>query len=194
MLSGCGALSGRVIAVSTGSIPAGTSPMLSLKFSKGEMRMNRRLIERVVLSVVCAVALLLIPVSYSWAQQEQTDPNSVNQNTQDVNRDSNNQNLNDDSNLNQDTTREKSSSPVNQQPTPQSERQDQTVSGSQTTTTESRSTSSSTSSSTSQTTNQTGESREGLPATAGELPLLALIGVLSLAAAAGARFVAKSTR
>src|SRR5262249_53007702 len=43
---------------------------------------------------------------------------------------------------------------------------------------------------------QNGKSREGLPATAGELPLLALIGVLSLAAAGSIRLFAraKSTR
>src|SRR5262249_38707676 len=43
---------------------------------------------------------------------------------------------------------------------------------------------------------QTGKSREGLPRTAGELPLLALIGVLSLAAAGSTRLFArvKSTR
>ena len=48
----------------------------------------------------------------------------------------------------------------------------------------------------SQTEQQTGKSREGLPATAGELPLLALIGVLSLAAAGSTRLFAraKSTR
>jgi len=49
----------------------------------------------------------------------------------------------------------------------------------------------------SQTTDQqSGKSREGLPATAGELPLLALIGVLSLAAAGSTRLFAraKSTR
>ena len=43
---------------------------------------------------------------------------------------------------------------------------------------------------------QTGKSREGLPRTSGELPLLALIGVLSLAAAGSTRLFAraKSTR
>jgi hypothetical protein len=43
---------------------------------------------------------------------------------------------------------------------------------------------------------QAGKSREGLSAAAGELPLLALIGVLSLAAAGSTRLFAraKSTR
>ena len=168
--------------------------MLSLKFSKGEMRMNRRLLERVVLSFVCALALVLIPVSYSWGQQDQTDRNSINQQNQVDRSSENTQDVDRDSNLRQDTTREKSSSSVNQN-TPQNERQDQSVSGSQTAK-ESQRTTTSTSTSTSQTTygNQAGESRKGLPATAGELPLLALIGVLSLAAAAGTRLFAKSTR
>jgi len=41
-----------------------------------------------------------------------------------------------------------------------------------------------------------GQSREGLPATAGELPLLGLIGILTLAAAGSTRLFAraKSTR
>jgi hypothetical protein len=62
-------------------------------------------------------------------------------------------------------------------------------------TTESRSKTTTSTSSERSTTNQADENREGLPATAGELPLLALIGALSLAAAAGTRFArAKSTR
>ncbi len=170
---------------------------------------------RIVLSFVCALALVLIPTSYSWAQatttqQDQVDRNGVNQTNQDVNRDSNlNQDTPNDSNKESDmNTREKPSSSESEQSTTpnqdqdqnQSQKQDQyqnpTKTESQTTTEPKKSygaqgTTSSSSDRTS--TNQAGESREGLPATAGELPLLALVGALLLAA--GARFArAKSLR
>src|SRR5215831_13253884 len=84
--------------------------------------MNRS--QRLVLSLVCALALVLIPMSYLRAQstvpqQDQTDQNSINQQNQpDVNQ-------NQEPNLNQ----EKSTTPSNQDQTtrekPSSTEQDQ---------------------------------------------------------------------
>jgi len=115
-------------------------------------------------------------MSYSWAQsgnqqdQTQTDPNSVDQRDQDVNQD------------------------VNQRQKPASEpntMQNQSQTQSQTTTEKSQ-----TQETTSKSETKTDKNRKRLPATAGELPLLTLIGVLSLAAAGSTRLFAraKSTR
>jgi type IV secretory pathway VirB10-like protein len=165
--------------------------------------MNRS--QRLVLSLVCTLALVFIPMSYLRAQstvpqQDQTDRNSINQqNTPDVDQ-------NQEPNLNQ----EKSTTPSNQDQTtrekPSSTEQDQnqyqqnqdqqnqyqqnqpdTTRGSQSTTKRSR-----TMTQTERSTTQRDQSsREGLPATAGELPLIALIGLLSLAIAFGTRTLAR---
>jgi hypothetical protein len=171
--------------------------------------MNRTILQRSVLAFVCALTLVLIPVSYSWAQsstpqqQDQVDRNGVNQNdqtNQDVNRDSN---LNQDKQTNpsntSDTNREKPSPTTSEQNRMQNQNQNQNVDKNQydqnRTTTESSTERSQSTTTSKSTTDQAGENKEGLPATAGELPLLALIGALSLAAAAGTRFArAKSTR
>ena len=136
--------------------------------------MNRRVLHRVILSFVCALTLALIPMSYSWSQ---TPTNQQDQTQTDVNRtDQQNQDVNQDNSINSPDT------DMNQQrqkpATDQNQMQDQSQTQSQTTG------------------QQAGGSREGMPATAGELPLIALIGVLSLAAAGGTRLFAraKSTR
>jgi Flp pilus assembly protein TadB len=127
--------------------------------------MNRRVLQRVILSFVCALSLALIPMSYSWAQSSTTG-NQQDQTQTDRNADRQNQDVNQDMNQRQ----KPASEPNNTQN--QSQTQSQTSE------------------------QQAGKSREGLPATAGELPLLALIGVLSLAAAGSTRLFAraKSTR
>jgi len=144
--------------------------------------MNRRVLHRVILSFVCALSLVLIPMSYSWAasqsspqvdrqDQTQTDRNGVDQQNQDVNQDDS---------INTDTNQRQK--PASESHTMQQESQTKSP-------TQQKSTSSSPT-----TTDQ--QSREGLPASAGELPLLALIGVLSLVAAGSTRIFAraKSTR
>jgi hypothetical protein len=125
--------------------------------------MNRRVLQRVIFSFVCALSLVLIPMSYSWAQSSTTG-NQQDQTQTDRNADQQNQDVN------QDQRQKPASEPNNMQN--QSQTQSQT------------------------TEQQAGKSREGLSATAGELPLLALIGVLSLAAAGSTRLFAraKSTR
>jgi hypothetical protein len=125
--------------------------------------MNRRVLQRVILSFVCALSLVLIPMSYSWAQSSTTG-NQQDQPQTDRNADQQNQDVN------QDQRQKPASEPNNMQN--QSQTQSQT------------------------TEQQAGKSRKGLPATAGELPLLALIGLLSLAAAGSTRLFAraKSTR
>ena len=166
--------------------------------------------QRLVLSLVCALALVFIPMSYLRAQstvpqQDQTDRNSINQqSTPDVDQ-------NQDSNLNQEksttpdtsdqdqTTREKPSS--TEQNTPSQDQnqyqqnQPDTMRGSQSTTrsrTMTQTERSTTQRDQTDQSSQTGTSREGLPATAGELPLIALIGLLSLATAFGTRAVARA--
>ena len=127
--------------------------------------MNRRVLQQVILSFVCALSLVLIPMSYSWAQSSTTG-NQQDQTQTDRNADQQNQDVNQDMNQRQ----KPASEPNNMQ--------NQSQTPSQTTE------------------QQAGKSRKGLPATAGELPLLALIGVLSLAAAGSTRLFAraKSTR
>ena len=124
--------------------------------------MNRRVLP-VIFSFVCALSLVLIPMSYSWAQSSNT-VNQQDQTQTDRNADQRDQDVNQDQ-------RQKPASEPN---TMQDQQQTQP-----------------------QTTDQkAGQSRKGLPATAGELPLLGLIGVLSLAAAGSTRLFAraKSTR
>jgi len=134
--------------------------------------MNRRVLHRVILSFVCALSLALIPMSYSWAQSTGSQQD---QTQTDRNADQQNQDVNQDPNQRQKPASEPNNMQNQSQTTEKSQTQEKT-----TTTTE----------------KQTGKSREGLPASAGELPLLALIGVLSLAAAGSTRLFAraKSTR
>lgn len=160
--------------------------------------MNRT--NRTLLPLVCALVLVLIPLYYSWgqattpsSQQDQTDRNGVNQN-QDLNHDTNmpNQNSSPDQNssdVNQSDTNQTtdhnmkssdqsieqekpSSTPEatseqdqNQKQNDKTESQDQDRKGTDT--------------------DQNTAHKPGMPRTAGELPLLALIGTLSLVAAAG---------
>jgi len=142
--------------------------------------MNRRILEKAVLSFVCALALVLLPTTYSWAQstqQDQTDRN-MNQENKDVNQD---QNLKQDDSIKDDSDqREKPSEQDSMQDREQQKGVTETEQKS--TTTESK------------TTTQTDESKEGLPRTAGELPLLALIGVLSLVTAAATTRFARAKR
>jgi DNA mismatch repair ATPase MutL len=164
--------------------------------------MNRT--QRILLSFVCALALVLIPMAYSWAQdsaqqpatssqQDQVDRNGVNQN-QDTNRDSNV--TSDQNNLN----REKPSSTVTEPSPTQSQDQNQNINqsnqdqnkyNSQSTTSSSTTQKSETSTSSQKTTDQNADNKEGLPRTAGELPLIALLGLLSLAAATGTRVLSR---
>jgi DNA mismatch repair ATPase MutL len=134
--------------------------------------MNRRVLHRVILSFVCALSLALIPMPYSWAQSTGSQQD---QTQTDRNADQQNQDVNQDTNQRQKPASEPNNMQNQSQTTEKSQTQEKT-----TTTTE----------------KQTGKSREGLPASAGELPLLALIGVLSLAAAGSTWLFAraKSTR
>ena len=121
--------------------------------------MNRRVLP-VIFSFVCALSLVLIPMSYSWAQSS----DKVNQQDQ----------TQTDRNENQDVNQDQRQKPASEPNTMQDQQQTQP-----------------------QTTDQkAGQSREGLPATAGELPLLGLIGILTLAPAGSTRLFAraKSTR
>jgi len=156
----------------------------------------------VLLSLVCALALVLIPLSYSslWAQsnseytqQNKTETKSVDQNTLpgDVTQDNN---------LNQSPSQSQSNLPQSTREKPSevtTESQRTTTQPSQTTTESQRTTPSQTTSPESateqqKTSDQNASNREGLPATAGELPLLALSGILSLVAAVGARSFARA--
>jgi Flp pilus assembly protein TadB len=123
--------------------------------------MNRRVLQRVILSFVCALSLVLIPMSYSWAQSSTTD-NQQDQTQTDRNADRQNQDVNQDMNQRQKPASEPNNMQNQSQTQPQTSEQ------------------------------QAGKSREGLSAAAGELPLLALIGVLSLAAAGSTRLFARA--
>jgi len=174
------------------------------KFNKEKISMTR---QRILLSFVCALALVLIPLSYSslWAQatspsttqQDRTDKNDLNQNqnqsnqdlnqgqsNQDLNQNQSNQDLNQSNqsspDVNSSTERQKPSSTENSSSGTQN--QNRNPSGSSRT----RSSTDSNAASGSENANQDA-SNQNLPKTAGELPLLALIGLLSLGAAAGTR-------
>jgi Flp pilus assembly protein TadB len=123
--------------------------------------MNRRVLQRVILSFVCALSLVLIPMSYSWAQSSTTD-NQQDQTQTDRNADQQNQDVNQDMNQRQKPASEPNNMQNQSQTQPQTSEQ------------------------------QAGKSREGLSAAAGELPLLALIGALSLAAAGSTRLFARA--
>ena len=146
--------------------------------------------QRILLSLVCALALVLIPVSYSslWAQstapstgqQDRTDRNDLNQNQ---NQNQTNQDLNQKDQSSPDVNsqkgiREKPSSTENNSSAVQ--HQNRTSNSKTQSSTDSQATKGS------QNTDQDA-SNKNLPNTAGELPLLALIGLLSLGAAAGTR-------
>ena len=162
---------------------------------------------RILLSFACALALILIPLSYSpvWAQE--TSPSSTQQDR--VDRNDANQNQTQTSpDLNQDQSNASStdtnSSGMRQKPSSSSEsntsatqdpnrpqNQDRTDTQRSQTTTQSQSRSESQTTG-SQATDQNVRGNRNLPKTAGELPLLALIGLLSLSAAAGTRVLARA--
>jgi cytoskeletal protein RodZ len=114
--------------------------------------MNRRTL---FLSFVCALALLLVPASYSWAQSQDAEQQQQPAERQDAN-------------------------PGNQDESVQESERTRT----RTTETETESQR--------EASNEADESGEELPATAGELPLLGLLGVLSIAAAVGTRSCARA--
>lgn len=204
--------------------------------------MNRRLVERTVLSLVCTLALVLIPLSSSWAQSSTTSPAPEAQGQvdrapagpdQDVNRDpaaGQDSNLdrnsaNQESGHGQDDAINKTESnreiPTSQQNAVQPQDQDNNqnrdvnqnrdlnqnrelqnsdinqtrgIGQDPAVAPQSRGTLGAQDSSTSAAPNQTAGSQEELPATAGELPLLGLFGLLSLVSAAGTRRLARARR
>src|SRR5437660_4727589 len=147
--------------------------------------------QRSLLSLVCALALVLIPVSYSslWAQstapstgqQDRTDRNDLNQNQNQTNQDLNQKDQSSPDVNSQKGIREKPSSTENNSSAVQ--HQNRTSNSKTQSSTDSQATKGS------QNTDQDA-SNKNLPNTAGELPLLALIGLLSLGAAAGTRMLA----
>ena len=170
---------------------------------------------RIVLSFACALALILIPLSYSpvWAQttspsttqQDRTDRNDVNQDQ--TNPDQNQTQTNQDLNQNQSNapSTDVNSSGMRQKPSASEEsnpsatqdqnrtQKDQNRTDSYSNQTNKRSQSKTESKSTgSQATDQNAEGNRNLPNTAGELPLLALIGLLCLGAAASTRVLARA--
>jgi hypothetical protein len=130
--------------------------------------------KRLILLFVLSLALTLIPLSYTplHAQGTQSDTQQnqqYNQNqTTDPNRNQNmnqNRDLNRDQNLNQnDQTTDRNRSVTSESTTQRTERESRTT-----------------------TSGDVDTDDNALPSTAGELPLLALIGVLSLITAAGLR-------
>ena len=163
---------------------------------------------RILLSFACALALILIPVSYSpvWAQQtspsttqqDRVDQNDVNQNQDQASPDLNQQDQSNASSMDTNSSgmRQKPSSSsegdtsVTQDPNrPQNQDRTDTQRSQTTTQSQSRSESQTTGS---QATDQNVRGNRNLPKTAGEMPLLALIGLLSLGAAAGTRVVARA--
>src|SRR5438105_7127823 len=164
--------------------------------------MTRRVPQRIVLLFVCTLALILIPVSYSavWAQstpesttqQDKTDRN-------DVNQDQSNPDLNQSSQPSTDTkssTDTDSSTGIRQKPSsgsdPNSENQNQNQNRNTPNQNRTQSRSDNTQSSSDQNTDANATDNRNLPSTAGELPLLALIGLLSLSAAAITRVLARN--
>ncbi len=174
--------------------------------------MTRRVPQRILLLFVCTLALILIPVSHSavWAQsaqqpstqQDKTDRNDVNQDQK--NQDQSNQDLNQSS---QPSTDANSSTGVRQKPSsdsdPNSENQNQNRNVPNQNRTDRNSTqtdrsdrnqagSDKTRSSSDQNTDANATGNRNLPNTAGELPLLALIGLISIGAAAITRVLART--
>jgi hypothetical protein len=183
--------------------------------------MTRRVPQRILLSFVCALALILIPMSYSALAQSTTqsqdriDRNDVNQNqsNQDLNKTQSDQSapdVNSSTNPPTDMRQKPSSSETdpnsqyqnqNQNQNRNMQNQNRTDTNTTQSTTESQSTTtrSKTRSDNTQNTEQNTDQNKStgdrnLPSTAGELPLLALIGLLSLGAAAGTRVLARVRR
>ena len=161
---------------------------------------------RILLSFACALALILIPLSYSpvWAQQtspsttqqDRVDQNDVNQNqaSPDLNQQDQSNTSSMDTNSSGMRQKPSSSSESNRGATqdqnpPQDQNRTDTQSSQTTTKSQSRTESEATGS---QATDQHARGNRNLPNTAGELPLLALIGLLSLGAAAGTRVLARA--
>jgi cytoskeletal protein RodZ len=169
-----------------------------------EKSMNRS--QRICLSLVCALVLVLLPLSYRmWAQsypstqqpaqqQEQTNSNQMNQN-----QDMNNQTQTQDS-TSQSQDREKSSDQKDSSQTNSGMNQDKTTGQSQSDqnmtrekpSTPSQATPSTTQNENESKTDQSETNKEQMPRTAGELPLIALIGLLSLGAATGTRVLSRA--
>ena len=168
--------------------------------------MNRK--QRICLSLVCTLALVLLPFAYSTCaqstqpstQSDQSTATGTNQDQtqtqgQDQNKasDQNNSNL-DNSNVDQTDQglkREKPSTNLESGTMPQNQNQYQNQNpGSQAPYgTQNPDQSNNT---TSETTGQNAGNQEGMPRTAGELPLIALIGLLSLGAATGTRILSRA--
>lgn len=149
--------------------------------------MKGRTIQKAVFTIVCALALVLIPVSLSWAQSSTPAVQQSQPERNDLNQD----NKCNDTTTSPDTSREKPATSETEQKTTVKEEtttQEKSQYQQPSDTSRTRTTTESSSSSTERTSDQNSNSQEGLPATAGELPLLALIGCLSLAAGAGVRY------
>ena len=170
---------------------------------------------RILLSFACALALILIPLSYSpvWAQttspsttqqdriarndakQDQTNPDqNQTQTNQDLNQNQSNAPSTD---VNSSGMRQKPSSSEESNPSAtqdqnrtQNQNQNRTDTYSNQTTKKSQSRTESQPTG-SQTTDQNASGNRNLPNTAGELPLLALIGLLCLGTAAGTRILVR---
>ena len=134
---------------------------------------------RFFFSIVLTLALILVPLSYLPAHAQGTAyPSQQNDQVKQNQSDVNNQNQNVNKNMNRE----------NRYSSSQSQTQSDVNKGNPSR--EKSSTSSQTKRQTTTETNQTeATNTAALPRTAGELPLLALIGVLSLISAAGLRLV-----
>jgi len=145
--------------------------------------MTHARLQQFILACLCALALIAIPMSGSavWAQGHQNDRNqdlktdsqpNFDQNS-DINREKPSSNAETQTPPTQNGQRESSQSTgVNQNPDQNRELNNQNQSPDQ----------------------NDVNSATSLPRTAGDLPLLALIGVLSLVAAAGTRLAVRSNR
>ena len=136
---------------------------------------------QIVLASLCAVALIIIPLSGSavWAQSSSQQYPTDQSQQKNIDR---NQDLNTNQNLNSQSSglnREKSSSA-----------ESGTLSNSQKSETQTPASKSQVD----RNKNNEVNSASSLPRTAGELPVLAFIGFLSLIAAAGTRLVARTNR
>jgi len=206
-------LDGKKLERRVGRVPAHLFYEGIPKFKKEKSSMTRRVPQRIVLLFVCTLALILIPVSYSavWAQstqpsttqQDTTDRNDVNQNQSNPDQNQSNQDLNQNSqpstDANSSTIRQKPSSDSD----PNSENQNQNRNMPNQNRTDRNSTqtnrsdrnqagSDNTQSSSDQNTDANATGNRKLPSTAGELPLLALIGLLSIGAVAITRVLARA--
>jgi hypothetical protein len=172
--------------------------------------MNQRILAKVILSLVCTFALL-IPAS-TWAQevnqelnrqeleqQERPDSNleqnnRLEQGNQQVTPEQNQDN-GIKSDTNREMNREKPAVPETEQNSLQNENRSVTERERTTETQRNYETQERTNAaSQSNVDTRTDDSREELPATAGEVPLLGLIGLLSVATAAGTHILARAKR